>query len=43
MQLNVLKKAYTAKSSKSSQRSNESLDQVIYLLIKLTYYFSEEF
>lgn len=31
MQLNVLKKAYTAKTSKFGQRSVESLDQVIYL------------
>lgn len=28
MQLNVLKKAYTAKTSKLDQRSIESLDQV---------------
>lgn len=40
MQLNVLKKAYTAKTSKLDQRSNESLDQVNYLLIKL-YNFNE--
>lgn len=31
MQLNVLKKAYTAKTSKLDQRSYESLDQVICL------------
>lgn len=29
MQLNVLKKAYTAKTSKLDQRSYESLDKVI--------------